>query len=235
MAPQIGDDHPDVAEALVVRGGIAFEEGRLADALADARHALAALERAYGRRHEATLKRRTDLASLLIYGAGDDGHSDAAYREAAALLADALDTGVRQGLPMGYARDEYANALLHLGRVDEADLQARLGIAETKALFGADTGYAAINYMVLMEVDTRRRDHDAADDLGAWLLAQCEPEDTSSYTRFLIMTALLENAVGRGDAERIRSAYRDVARFARRHGFEQALDAIDVPAALRRG
>lgn len=235
MAPQIGDDHPDVAEALVVRGGIAFEEGRLADALADARHALAALERAYGRRHEATLKRRTDLASLLIYGAGDGGHSDAAYREAATLLADALDTGVRQGLPMGYARDEYANALLHLGRVDEADLQARLGIAETKALFGADTGYAAINYMVLMEVDTRRRDHDAADDLGAWLLAQCEPEDKSSYTRLLILTALLENAVGRGDAGRIRSAYRDVERFARRHGFEQALDTIAVPAALRGG
>ncbi|MGN6151298.1 MAG: tetratricopeptide repeat protein, partial [Lysobacteraceae bacterium] len=241
IGAQIGPEHPDLAEALVIRGASAFEEGRLQDAIADARQSLALLERAYGPAHEATLKRRTDLASLLIFSADDDHrgggahHRGATYREAADLLSAALADGERQGLPMGYARDEYANVLLHLGRIDEADVQARLGISEMRAQFGADTGYAAADVMALMKVFTRQGHYDACDALGAWLLEDSATETASHYSRFLVFAALLENAVARGDPARIRAAYRDVERHARAHGLLDALRALDVPETLRRG
>jgi hypothetical protein len=241
IGSQIGRDHPDLAEALVIRSASAFEEGRLQDAIADARQSLALLERAYGPAHEATLKRRTDVASLLIFSADDERgrgsahHRGATYREAAGLLSAALADGARQGLPMGYARDEYANVLLHLGRIDEADVQARLGISEMRAQFGPDTTYAAADIMALMKVFTRQGHYDACDALGAWLLEDSAPETASHYSRFLVLAALLENAVARGDPARIRTAYRDVERHARAHGLLDALRALDVPETLRRG
>jgi serine/threonine-protein kinase len=236
IGSQIGRDHPDLAEALVIRSATAFEEGRLQDAITDTRRSLSLLERAYGPGHEATLKRRTDLASLLIFSAdnGTASHPDATYREAASLLSDALVVGERQGLPMGYARDEYANVLLHLGRVDEADVQARLGISEVRAQFGPDTTYAAPDLMALMKVFTRQGHYDACDALGEWLLDKAAAETASHYSRFLVLATRLENAVARGDPARIRAAYREAEALARAQGFLPALEAIDVPETLRR-
>jgi eukaryotic-like serine/threonine-protein kinase len=231
LEAQVGTDHPDLAEALVVRSGLAFEQGDLAATMKDARKAADLLERAYGRRHEATLKRLTDLASLLIMRAesseGPGGEAD--YREAAGLLSDAIGTGKQLGLPMGYARDEYASVLLHFGKLQAADEQAQRAIDEMSALFGRNNGFAMPGHLVLLKVRTRQERYDDAADIGEQLLARAEPEEVSSYTRYLILEMLLENEIARGDPRRIRHAYQEAERVAQRHGFMDALKAKRVP------
>ncbi len=231
LEAQVGTDHPDLAEAAVVRSGLEFESGNLAGALDGARKAMGILERAYGRQHEATLKRRTDLAAILIMRTENDGargHDDT-YREAANLLSDAIATGVRQGLPMGYARDEYANVLLHLDQPQEAEAQALRAIADMSAQFGRDSHYVLPGYMILMKVRTRQALYDDAAAIGTRLLAQSEPENKSSYSRFLILKLLLENEIARGDPERIDNAYAEAERIAKRYDFMDMLRAISVP------
>lgn len=238
ISVQVGPDHPDLAKALVYRGAAAFEAGDMARALGDARRALALLERAYGPQHEATLKRRTDLALTLVARAEqerDASRREAFYREAAALMDDALTIGVRQGLPMGYARDEYASVLLHFDRVDDADLQLRLGISENMAVFGPGNDYVMADFLGLLTIFTRQGHFDACDALGHWLLGKDEAGKESPYTRFRILAALFENEVARGDPARMRAAYRKVERYALAHDLVDSLKALDVPETLRRG
>lgn len=231
LETQIGAHHPDLAEAIVIRGGLAFEQGDKAGALENARTALSILERAYGPQHEATLKRRTDLASMLVMRAEevDAERRDALYREAETLLSDAIRTGLRQGLPIGYTRDEYALILLHFGRLAEAEAQTRRGISEMSALFGADSDYVMPAYMSLLRVCTARGRYDEADAIGSRLLAMEDPQEKSFFTHFLVLDMLLDNAIARGDPERIRHAYREAERFAQRHGFMDALKAKRIP------
>ena len=231
LETQIGAHHPELAEAIVTRSGLAFEQGDSAGALEHARKALDILERAYGPGHEAALKRRTDLASMLLLRAGgaDAERRNALYREAETLLSDAIRTGQRQGLPMGYARDEYALILLHFDKLPEAEAQTRRAISEMSALFGANSDYVMPAYMSLLKVCTARDRYDEADAIGARLLAISEPEESASYTRFMVLDMLLDNAIARGDPERIRHAYREAERLAQRHGFMDALKAKRVP------
>lgn len=231
LETQIGAHHPDLADAIVIRGGLAFEQGDIAGALENSRKALGILEGAYGPRHEAALKRRTDMASMLLLQAERAGaeQRDALYREAETLLSDAVRIGQRQGLPMGYARDEYALALLHFGKVAEAEAQTRKAIAEMSALFGADSDYVMPAYMSLLKVCTASGRYDEADVIGSGLLTRADPENHSSYTRFMVLQMLLENAIARGDPERIRHAYREAERVARKHGFMEALNTIRIP------
>lgn len=232
LATQIGAHHPDLADAFVIRGGLAFERGDIAGTLESARKALDILERAYGPQHEASLKRRADLALLLLQQAEgvDMARQDALYAEAGDLLWDAIRTGQRQGLPMGYARDEYATILLHFGKVPEAEAQTRMAISEMTALFGDDSEYVTPAYMSLMRVHTARGHYDDADAIAARLLA-VESQDKSPYTHFLLLKMRLENAIARGDPKRIRNAYREAERVAKKRGFMDALKTVRIPGA----
>ncbi len=230
LETQIGTHHPDLADAFVIRSALAFERGDIAGAQARARKALDILERAYGAQHEASLKRRTDLAFLLLQQAegADMARKDALYAEAGDLLLDAIRTGQRQGLPMGYARDEYASILLHFGKVAEAEAQARMAISEMSALFGAGSGYVTPGHMSLMRVHTARGRYDDAEAIAVRLLA-VESQDKSPYTHFLVLKARLENAIARGDPKGIRNAYREAERVAKRRGFMDALKTVRIP------
>ena len=231
LETQIGAHHPDLADAFVIRGALAFERGDIASTLESARKALDILERAYGPRHEASLKRRTDLALLLLQQAEGVGtaRQDALYAEAGDLLWDAIQTGQRQGLPMGYARDEYATILLHFGKVAEAEAQTRMAISEMTALFGADSDYVTPAYMSLMRIHTTRGRYDDAEAIAVRLLA-VESQDKSPYTHFLVLKARLENAIARGDPKEIRNAYREAERVAKKRGYMDALKTVHIPA-----
>lgn len=230
LETQIGAHHPDLADAFVIRGGLAFERGDIAGTLESARKALDILERAYGPQHEASLKRRADLALLLLQQAEgvDRARQDALYAEAGDLLWDAIRAGQRQGLPMGYARDEYATILLHFGKVPEAEAQARMAISEMSALFGDDSEYVTPAYMSLMRVHTARGRYADADAIAARLLV-VESQDKSPYTHFLLLKMRLENAIARGDPKRIRDAYREAERLAKKHRFMDALKTVRIP------
>jgi serine/threonine-protein kinase len=229
LETQIGAHHPDLADAFVIRSGLAFERGDIAAAQDGARKALDILERAYGPHHEASLKRRTDLAFLLLQQAegADMARQDALYADAGDLLGDAIRSGERQGLPMGYARDEYSAILLHFGKVAEAETQARMAISEMSALFGDGSDYVTPAHMSLMRVHTARGRYDDAAALGERLLT-VERED-SPYSRFLLLKMLLENALARGDPQPIRDAYREAYRLAKKHRFMEALKAVRIP------
>jgi hypothetical protein len=150
------------------------------------------------------------------------------YAEAGDLLLDAIRTGQRQGLPMGYARDEYASILLHFGKVAEAEAQARMAISEMSALFGADSDYVTPGHMSLMRVHTARGRYDDAEAIAVRLLA-VESQDKSPYTHFLVLKARLENAIARGDPKGIRNAYREAERVAKKRGFMDALKTVRIP------
>lgn len=226
LEQQIGAAHPDLAEAIVIRGGLAFEAGDLPAVLSNARLAVGILEGAYGPRHEATLKRRADLALILLRNAehADSVQQEVFYREAEALLSDAIEQGHRQGLPMGYARDEYADVLLHFGRLSDAESQTHIAISEMSSLFGADSDYVLPAYMSLMKVSTAHGRYDETVAIGSRLLTKTESEDKSSYTRFLVLDLLLANEIARGDPARIRHAYGEAERLAQRHGFMRMLE-----------
>ncbi len=230
LETQIGAHHPDLADAFVIRSGLAFERGDIAGAQESVRKALDILERAYGPQHEASLKRRTDLALLLLQQAEgmDRARQDALYAEAGDLLWDAIQSGQRQGLPMGYARDEYATILLHFGKVAEAEAQARMAISEMTALFGDDSDYVTPAHMSLMRVHTARGRYDEADAIAARLLT-VESQDKSPYTHFLLLKMRLENAIARGDPQPIRDAYREAERLAKKQGFMDALKTVRIP------
>lgn len=230
LETQIGTHHPDLADAFVIRSGLAFERGDIVGAQERARKALDILERAYGPQHEASLKRRTDLAFLLQQQAerADTARQDALYAEAGDLLWDAIRSGQRQGLPMGYARDEYATILLHFGKIPEAEAQARMAISEMSALFGRDSDYVTPAYMSLMRVHTARGRYDDADAIAARLLT-VESQDKSPYTHFLLLKMRLENAIARGDPQPIRDAYREAERLAKKQGFMDALKTVRIP------
>ena len=234
LEAQIGVDHPDLAEAIVIRSGLDFEKGDLLGALNHARRALEILERVYGREHEASLKRRTDLASILVYRAKDKNVEEqtAAFREAETLLSDAIMIGQRQGLPMGYARDEYAETLLYFGRIDEAEQQAQMAISETSSLFGPHNDYMMPAYMSLLNVRTAQGRYDEASAIGNKLVAQSILAEESSYTRFTLLDLLLDNEIARGDPERIRRAYREIRQVAQRHGYMEALNAKRIPGVI---
>ena len=231
LETQVGAHHPDLADAFVIRSGLAFERGDIADAQAHSRKALDILESAYGPGHEAALKRRTDQAFLLLQRADAAGiaQQDALYAEAGDLLFDAIQSGQRQGLPMGYARDEYAAILLRFGKVPEAESQARMAISEMSALFGDDSDYVTPAHMSLMRVHTARGRYDDADAIGARLLIV--ERDNSPYTRFMLLKMLLENAIARGDPQPIRDAYREAERLAKKQGFMDALKRVRIPGA----
>lgn len=232
LETQIGTHHPDLADAFVIRSGLAFERGDIAGAQESARKALDILERAYGPQHEASLKRRTDLAFLLLQQAepADTARHDALYAEAGDLLRDAIRTGERQGLPMGYARDEYATILLYFGKVPEAEAQTRMAISEMTALFGDGSDYLTPAYISLMRIHTARGRYDDADAIGVRLLT-VESEDNSPYTHFLLLKMLLENAIARGDPQPIRDAYREAERVAKKRGFMDSLSTVSIPGA----
>ncbi len=227
LETQIGAHHPDLADAFVIRSGLAFERGDIAGAQAHSHKALDILEGAYGPSHEAALKRRTDLAFLLLQQAEgvDRARQDALYAGAGDLLWDAIQSGQRQGLPMGYARDEYAAILLHFGKIPEAEAQTHMAISEMSALFGDDSDYVTPAYMSLMRVHTARGRYDDADAIGARLLT-VESQDKSPYTHFLLLKMRLENAIARGDPKRIRNAYREAKRVAKKRGFMDALKKV---------
>ena len=152
------------------------------------------------------------------------------YAEAGDLLWDAIRTGERQGLPMGYARDEYAATLLHFGKIPEAEAQTRMAISEMSALFGDDSDYVTPAYMSLMRIHAARGRYDEADAMGARLLTLEE----SPYTRFLLLKMRLENAIARGDPQPIRDAFREAERLAKKHDFMNALKTVRIPGSPSR-
>ena len=45
----------------------------------------------------------------------------------------------------------------------------------------------------------------------------------------MVLRMLLDNAIARGDAERIRHAYSEAERLAQKHGFMDALKTVRIP------
>lgn len=226
----VGLSHPDFVDVLVTRGVIEYSHGDFGRAVATAREAVDILERAYGPSHENALKRKADLASMLLHHGQSVGgrQKEVMFREAENLLSRIIVTGERQGLPVGYARDEYADVLLHFHRLDEADRQAQRGIDEMSALFGADSNYPVAAWISMMRVRIAQKRHDEALEIGLRILRRLEAPEQSPYENFMMRKLLWENEVSRGDPERIRSTYRDAEALARRYGFMSLLGSNRV-------
>ena len=156
----------------------------------------------------------------------------AAFREAEALLSDAIKIGQRQGLPMGYARDEYARMLLYFSRITEAERQAQMAIWEISSLFGPRSDYLVPAYASLLKVRTAQGRYDEANAIGVKLIAQSISTKDSSYARFTLLDLLLDNEIARGDPERIQRAYRDIEALAQRHGYMKTLNAKRIPGVI---
>jgi eukaryotic-like serine/threonine-protein kinase len=236
----LGQRHPDFVDALVIRGAIAYENGDLPKAIAIARDAVDVLQRAYGPNHEATLKRRTDLASLLLhYGQKQSGEKQRALLlEAKNILSEVLRTGERQGLPMAYARDEYAETLLYDHQIDVAEQQAQRGIDEMTALFGPHSDYLMAAWVSMIKVRIAQGRYEDATAICMRLLAEAEPIERDAHGHYLLGELMLDVEVARGDAARIRRAYRKLESIARQYGFMDALNAKRITGfatSARRG
>ncbi len=221
----VGLSHPDFVDVLVTRGAIEYSHGLVNRSVATAREAVDILERAYGPNHEKTLKRKADFASMLLHGGDAAGgrQKGIMFSEAESLLSRIIATGERQGLPVGYARDEYADVLLHFHRVDEADREAQRGIDEMSAIFGADSDYPVAAWISMMRVRIAQKRHDEASEIGLRIIGRMEAPEQSPYEHFMMRKLLWENEVSRGDPQRIRRTYRDAETLARRYEFMSML------------
>ena len=236
----LGQRHPDFADALVIRSAMAFETGDVPRAIDISRSAVDVLERAYGPSHEATLRRRTDLASLLLYYGQKQsgGQQQVLLLEAKDMLSDVLRAGDRQGLPMAYARDEYADTLLYDHQVDAAEQQAQRGIDEMATLFGADSDYPTAAWFSLIKVRIAQGRYDDATAICARLAAKAEPIDQEPHGHYLLGDLMLDIELARGDTARIRRAYRELEEIARQHDFMEAFNAKRISglaSSARRG
>lgn len=236
----LGQRHPDFADALVIRDSIAFENGDYERAIDIAREVVDVLEHAYGPNHEATLKRRADLASLLLHnGRKQVGERQRAlFREAKDLLSDILRTGERQGLPIAYARDEYADMLLYDNQIDAAERQALRAIEEMSALFDPQSDYLTAPWISMLKIRTAQGRYDEASAICARLLSKADPVEQAPREHFLFLELQLDIEIERGDAERIRSAYRDVEQVAKKYDYMDELNAkriSGVSSHARRG
>jgi eukaryotic-like serine/threonine-protein kinase len=233
----LGRNHVDFSDALVIRAAIAYENGDLPRAIGFARTAVDVLQRAYGPNHEVTLRRRTDLASLLFrYGKTQVGQNQrASIIEAKNILSDVLRTGEHQGLPIAYARDEYADTLLYDHQIDAADRQAQRAIEEMSVLFGPKNDYLTAAWASMIRVRIAQGRYDDAVAICARLLAAIESDP---YGHYELGELMLEIEIARGDEVRIRRTYRELESIARHYGFMDALnakrDAVPL-SALRRG
>lgn len=223
----LGQRHPDFVDALVIRGAIAYHYGDYARALDIGREAADVLERAYGPNHEATLKRRADLASLLLQNGQMMGgeRQRALFLEARDMLSEVLRTGERQGLPIAYARDEYAEALLYDHQIDAAERQAQRGIEEMSALFDPDSDYLAAPWISMLKVRVVQGRYDEASAICARLLGQFDPIEEAPHEHFAMGLLKLDIEIARGNAARISTAYRDVERIAKKYGYMDELNA----------
>ncbi|NOT87304.1 MAG: protein kinase [Lysobacter sp.] len=223
----LGQQHPDFVDALVIRGAIAYHSGDYALALDIAREAADVLERAYGPNHEETLKRKTDLASLLLQNGRMLGgeRQRALFLEARVLLYEVLGTGERQGLPIAYARDEYAETLLYDHQVDEAERQAQRGITEMSELFGPDSDYPEAAWTSMLKIRIAQGRYDEASAIHSRLLCLAPSIEEAPHEHFVMGVSKLDIEIARGDAVRISAAYRDVERVARKYGYMDELNA----------
>ncbi len=231
LTKQMGPGFPGLSTVLTIRSGLAYQKGDIEDALEYSRRALGILDRAYGPRHESTLKRQADVAFCLLYiGQGKGGVRQAEYfREAEGMLSTAIRTGEQQGLPMVYARDEYVMLLLYLNRLDEADRQTQLSIREAFKVFGTQSDYSAPTLMSLIRVRTAQgRYNEAAAVIGP-LIARLPAEAVSPYEHYIFQELLLDIEIARGDAARIRTQYSKIRSIAERYGFMGALNVKQVP------
>lgn len=232
LGVKTGARHPDLADAYVIRHAMYFDAGKLEEAIVEARRSVDILAQAYGPRHEATLKRTADLGLLLIfYGNGLDEEKKTRYfREAQTLLADALKTGERQGLPMAYARDEYATILAYFNRLDEAEEQALRGIREMGELFGEDNDdYLTPARMSLMRVRTAQGRYAEAEEIGLRNLAQTVPESQAPFEQYLSLELLLDNEIARGSQTGIRKYYARIKGVADRNDLMDRLAVKRIP------
>lgn len=236
----LGRRHPDFSDALVIRSAMYYEKGDMTRAIETTREALDVLERAYGPGHDATLRRRTDLAALLLQEVPKQSgeRRTATLREAKALLSDVLRTGERQGLPMGYVRDEYADALLYDRQIDDAEQQAQRAIDEMTVLFGPNSDYVTAGWVSMVKVRIAQERYDDAIAICTDLLRAAPPIEKMPHDHFMLRALMLDVEVARGDAARIRSAYREAETIAREHDYMEELNAkrtADVASSLRRG
>ncbi|MFZ2752940.1 MAG: serine/threonine-protein kinase [Lysobacteraceae bacterium] len=223
----LGQQHPDFVDALVIRGAIAYHNGEYARALDIGREAADVLERAYGPNHEETLKRRTDLASLLLQNGRMLGgeRQRALFLEARDLLSEVLSTGERQGLPIAYTRDEYAETLLYDHQIDAAEWQAQRGIAEMSELFGPESDYLEATWACMLKIRIAQGRYDDASAIHSRLLSKAPLVEKAPHEHFAMGVLKLDIEIARGDAARISTAYRDVERIARQYGFMDELNA----------
>jgi eukaryotic-like serine/threonine-protein kinase len=230
LGRNVGPYHPDMVTAALIRSGIGFSNGDLEYARAQASLALKIADRAYGSRHEVTLRRMVNLAAVNIFLAkgAKSSEQDAFYAKADALLAKAISIGEQQKLPMWYAYGQYAMVLLHFHRIDEAERQVLRGLNESEKLLGKTNSFRGAYLIMLLKVRTSQKRHDDAAKIGLELISMMEADEKPDYTHYVILEAVLDNEIARDDQERIRAAYRRLREFSRKNGFLALFDAKKV-------
>lgn len=195
----VGDDHPDMAEALRFSSYARTGTGDVAGAIGQAREALRIHLRANGPHHELTLKSKNNLAAELIYFGQFAPEKRKGYNdEALALFRDVVAEGTRQRLPMPGIRLSYAFGLVVSEHPHEAEQQLLLANQEIVAHLGRQHSYlSATRYSLGLLYVQLNRDDDAkrvfqalVDDLG-------DP-DKASYMRTMNAFGALD---GLGDIE----------------------------------
>ncbi|MDQ1091814.1 serine/threonine protein kinase [Xanthomonas sacchari] len=138
----VGDDHPDMAEALRFSSYARTGTGDLAGAIGQAREALRIHLRAHGPHHELTLKAKSNLAGELIYFGQYVPEQRKAYDdEALALFREVIAEGTRQRLPMPAIRLTYAFGLVISEHPQEAEQQLLLADHEIVTYLGRQHSY----------------------------------------------------------------------------------------------
>ncbi len=236
LGRHVGPYHPDMIAVALFRSAISFANGNLEDASTQSNLALKIAERAYGSRHEVTLRRMVNFAAVTLFLAegAKSTEQDAYYAKADALLAGAIRIGEQQKFPMWYAYDKYAMVLLHFHRIEEAERQSLRGLKETERLFGKTNTFCLPSKLYLMKVRIAQKRYDDAGKIGSELMSMTEVDGQSDYSDYLVMEAVLDNEIGRGDPERIRVEYGRLREFSRRNGFMALLDAKNVSGVSER-
>lgn len=236
LGKHVGKYHPDMITVPLFRSAISFANGDLEGASAQSGLALEIAERAYGPRHEITLRRTVNFASANTFLAerAKGAEQDMLYAKAETLLSNAIRIGEQQKFPMWYAYDKYAMVLLHFHRVDEAERQSLRGLRETENIFGKDSNNSLPSKLYLMKVRTAQKRYDDAAKLGSELMFATAIGGLSDYSDYLIMESILDNEIARGDPARIRAEYRRLREFSQQHGFLDSLEAKPVPGVAAR-
>ncbi len=190
----VGDDHPDMAEALRFSAYIRTGSGDAAGAISEAREALRIQLKVHGSRHELTLKAKANLASELFYlGQYDTARQQAYFEESRKLFTDVLAESDHQNLPMPDTRLAYANGLVIMKRLEDAEQQLLLANREITEHLGRQHSYLAHTQYSLGLLYLEKEKYDLAEGQFKELVANFRAIPGAPYTRSMTAFGALDS------------------------------------------